>query len=39
MTVAFVIRTTYEDRMLRAELYGYETYTAETRWRPLPLVW
>ena len=39
MTVAFVIRTAYEDDMLRAELDGYEAYAVATRWRLLPFVW
>ncbi len=39
MTVAFVIRTVYEDRMLRGELDGYVAYGARTRWRLLPFVW
>lgn len=39
MTAAFLIRTTYEDRMLRVELDGYEAYAAETHWRLLPFVW
>ncbi len=37
--VAFVVRTGYEDRLLRAELEGYEDYAAETRYRLLPGVW
>ena len=39
MTVAFLIRTAYEDHMLRAELDGYDAYAAATRWRLLPFVW
>ena len=39
MTVAFVVRTVYEDDMLRAELDGYEAYAVATRWRLLPFVW
>jgi len=38
-TVAFVVRTAYEDRMLRADLEGYETYASETRYRLLPFIW
>jgi protein-S-isoprenylcysteine O-methyltransferase Ste14 len=37
--VLFVVRTTLEDRMLRAELPGYAEYAAQTRWRLLPAVW
>jgi len=36
---AFVIRTAYEDRMLRDELEGYDEYTTETRFRLVPFVW
>lgn len=39
MTVAFIVRTGYEDRMLCAKLDGYAAYAAETRFRLLPLVW
>jgi len=39
MTVAFVIRTSYEDDLLRSELAGYAAYVARTRWRLLPFVW
>lgn len=39
MTLAFVVRTAYEDRMLRAELEGYDTYATRTRFRLVPLVW
>ena len=37
--VLFVVRTALEDRTLRAELPGYEEYTARTRWRLLPGLW
>ncbi len=37
--VALVVRTGYEDRMLRAELVGYEGYAQTTRFRLLPYVW
>ena len=30
MTVALIVRTAYEDRLLRAELDGYEAYAART---------
>jgi len=39
VTVAFIVRTVYEDRLLREELDGYEAYAHETRYRLLPLVW
>lgn len=39
MTIAFVCRTAFEDRMLREELPGYEAYAAKTRFRLLPGVW
>jgi protein-S-isoprenylcysteine O-methyltransferase Ste14 len=39
MTVSFIVRTVYEDRMLHAELAGYEAYARETRYRLLPFVW
>ncbi|HJL18618.1 MAG TPA: isoprenylcysteine carboxylmethyltransferase family protein [Sandaracinaceae bacterium LLY-WYZ-13_1] len=38
-TVAFVVRTHYEDRMLRAELDGYEGYAGRSRYRLVPFVW
>ncbi len=34
-----VIRTAFEDRMLRAQLPGYADYAARTRYRLLPGVW
>ena len=37
--VAFVVRTSYEDRMLHAELAGYPTYAGETRYRLFPFIW
>jgi protein-S-isoprenylcysteine O-methyltransferase Ste14 len=36
---AIVVRTAYEDRMLRRELAGYEEYAKRTRWRLVPGVW
>lgn len=35
----FVLRTSLEDKMLTAELAGYEAYAQETRYRLLPGVW
>jgi protein-S-isoprenylcysteine O-methyltransferase Ste14 len=37
--LAFIVRTTYEDRMLREELEGYEAYASRTRARLIPGVW
>jgi protein-S-isoprenylcysteine O-methyltransferase Ste14 len=40
LTVALLIlRTGLEDKTLRAELPGYQEYTARTRWRLFPGVW
>ncbi|MBS04173.1 MAG: hypothetical protein CMQ24_15910 [Gammaproteobacteria bacterium] len=36
---ALVGRTAMEDRLLRAELAGYEAYAERTRYRLLPGVW
>lgn len=37
--LALIIRTTFEDRMLREELPGYEDYTLKTRYRLIPGIW
>jgi protein-S-isoprenylcysteine O-methyltransferase Ste14 len=37
--VLMVIRTTFEDRMLQAELPGYREYTQQVRYRLVPGVW
>jgi protein-S-isoprenylcysteine O-methyltransferase Ste14 len=34
-----VLRTSLEDRLLRAELAGYEDYSRRVRWRLIPGVW
>jgi protein-S-isoprenylcysteine O-methyltransferase Ste14 len=39
MVVALIIRTSLEDRMLREELEGYQSYTEETPYRLIPGVW
>jgi protein-S-isoprenylcysteine O-methyltransferase Ste14 len=39
IAIGMVIRTALEDRTLRAELLGYEQYTASVRYRLLPGVW
>ena len=35
----FMVRTWHEDRMLRAELAGYETYAQRVRYRLFPGIW
>ena len=35
----FVLRTSLEDRTLRAELPGYADYAAKVRWKLIPNVW
>jgi protein-S-isoprenylcysteine O-methyltransferase Ste14 len=39
VALLFVIRTVFEDRMLRAQLPGYEEYAGQTRHRLIPGVW
>jgi len=39
MGLLFVIRTSFEDRMLQDELEGYVDYAARVRWRLLPGIW
>ncbi|MCB2201052.1 isoprenylcysteine carboxylmethyltransferase family protein [bacterium] len=39
IVIAFVVRTTLEDRTLRNELEGYEEYAQRVRWRLLPGIW
>ena len=39
MVLPLVVRTVFEDRMLRRELPGYEDYAKRTRYRLLPPVW
>jgi protein-S-isoprenylcysteine O-methyltransferase Ste14 len=34
-----VIRIRGEERLLRAELEGYEDYCSRVRWRLIPLIW
>jgi len=34
-----VVRTTFEDRTLRAELPGYAEYAARTKFRLIPGLW
>ena len=37
--VVLVLRTSWEDRLLRAELPGYDDYSRRVRWRLVPGVW
>ena len=39
LVVGVIIRTKFEDRMLREELDGYERYTKETPYRLIPGMW
>jgi protein-S-isoprenylcysteine O-methyltransferase Ste14 len=39
MVVALVIRTSFEDQMLRKELDGYQRYSEETLYRLIPGLW
>ena len=39
MWLLLVLRTSFEDRMLRNELPGYKEYTLVTRYRILPGIW
>ena len=39
ITVLFVVRTVYEDQVLRRELPGYAGYAERTRYRLIPGVW
>ena len=39
MVVALVIRTSFEDQMLRKELDGYQRYSEETPYRLIPGLW
>ena len=34
-----VLRTSWEDRLLQAELSGYADYAGRVRWRLLPGLW
>jgi protein-S-isoprenylcysteine O-methyltransferase Ste14 len=34
-----VLRTSLEDRTLRAELEGYEEYARTVRWKLVPGIW
>lgn len=37
--LSLVVRTALEDRMLRAELDGYQAYARRVRFRLLPYLW
>lgn len=39
VVAALAVRTTFEERTLRAELPGYAAYTERVRWRWVPGVW
>jgi protein-S-isoprenylcysteine O-methyltransferase Ste14 len=39
IVVVFSVRITLEERLLRAELAGYDEYTREVRARLIPGVW
>ncbi len=39
MVVGVVARTALEDRMLREELDGYQSYAERTRYRLMPGIW
>jgi len=34
-----VLRTSWEDRLLQAELAGYRDYATRVRWRLIPGIW
>jgi protein-S-isoprenylcysteine O-methyltransferase Ste14 len=38
-TVLIIIRTSFEDRMLQAELPGYQDYVQKVRYRLVPGIW
>jgi protein-S-isoprenylcysteine O-methyltransferase Ste14 len=38
-SAVLVLRTVWEDRLLRSELAGYDTYARRVRWRVAPGVW
>lgn len=38
-TVLMIIRTSFEDRMLQAELTGYQDYVQKVRYRLVPGIW
>jgi protein-S-isoprenylcysteine O-methyltransferase Ste14 len=37
--ILFAVRTSFEDKMLQAELAGYQAYTKQTRYRLIPFIW
>jgi protein-S-isoprenylcysteine O-methyltransferase Ste14 len=39
VSLVFVVRTAFEDRMLQRELPGYEDYARKTRYRLVPGIW
>ena len=38
-SAALVVRTAWEDRLLRTELAGYSDYSRQVRWRLIPGLW
>jgi protein-S-isoprenylcysteine O-methyltransferase Ste14 len=38
-SVLFVVRTSFEDKMLQGELHGYTDYAQHTRYRLIPGIW
>lgn len=38
-SAALVLRTAWEDRLLRAELTGYDAFARRVRWRLIPGIW
>lgn len=38
-SVLLILRTAWEDRLLRAELAGYDAYARRVRWRLVPGLW
>ena len=39
VAVLFIVKTAKEDRMLLAELDGYQAYAKQVRYRLLPRIW
>ncbi len=39
LALALIVRTAFEEKMLRAELDGYAAFCSKTRYRLLPYVW
>ena len=39
LTINYILRTTWEDRVLLEELEGYNDYAREVPCRLLPMIW